>query len=151
MALFPIGESLLGAKSAIDMMLETFGKKLTFAALDDEKTAALEALYPRMFKFYENRANYDYVYLTERLINLSGKKLHAKRNHINKFKAEFDYEYKSLNAKLLKYCKEIELSWLDNKDDMSERDKKQVIIKIHLHQLKLKFLRLLNEIPNISL
>lgn len=124
MALFPIGETLLGAKSAIDMMLETFGEKLTFAALDDEKSAALEALYPGRCKFYENRANYDYVYLTERLIMLSGKKLHAKRNHINKFKAEFDYEYKSLNTGLLKYCEEIERSWLENKDDMSKRDKK---------------------------
>lgn len=128
MALFPIGESLAGARCAIDMMLETFGNKLTFAVLDDEKSAALEALYPGKFKFYENRANYDYVYLTERLITLSGKKLHAKRNHINKFKAEFDYEYKSLNTGLLKYCEEIERSWLENKDDMSERDKKSELL-----------------------
>lgn len=124
MALFPIGKTLEGAKPAIDMILDTFGENITFVALNDEKTDTLKKLYPDKFKFYENRNNCDYVYLTEKLITLSGKKLHAKRNHINKFLSTYDFEYKSLNRDLLKYCEEIELKWLASKDDMSDADKK---------------------------
>ena len=32
----------------------------------------------------------DYVYESEKLCTLSGKKLHGKRNHINKFKATYE-------------------------------------------------------------
>ena len=35
----------------------------------------------------------DYIYLTEKLISLSGKKLHAKRNHYNRFVKENDFSF----------------------------------------------------------
>lgn len=124
MALYPIGNSLTGAKQAIDMMLDEFGENIIFAALDDNKKQVLESFYPNKFKFYENRANYDYVYLTEKLINLSGKKLHAKRNHINRFISNYNFEYKTITKNLIGACKEIENMWIENKDDMSDADKK---------------------------
>lgn len=45
----------------------------------------LEALYPGKFRFTELRNTWDYVYPTEKLANLTGKKLQSKRNHINRF------------------------------------------------------------------
>ena len=35
----------------------------------------------------------DYVYESEKLITLSGKKLHSKKNHLNRFKKTYNYEY----------------------------------------------------------
>jgi hypothetical protein len=41
----------------------------------------------------EDRDFFDYLYLTEDLIGLRGKKYDGKRNHIKKFKSLYDYEY----------------------------------------------------------
>ncbi len=41
-----------------------------------------------------DRGNYDYVYEVKKLIDLSGKKLHGKRNFINRFKATYNYSFR---------------------------------------------------------
>ncbi|MBK5720817.1 DUF2156 domain-containing protein [Dysgonomonas sp. Marseille-P4677] len=43
---------------------------------------------PDRFRYIPDRNNDEYIYLCERLIKLSGKKLQSKRNHINRFKAD---------------------------------------------------------------
>ena len=37
------------------------------------------------FAFEEQRDFFDYVYLSEKLSSLSGRKLHSKKNHVNSF------------------------------------------------------------------
>ena len=44
-------------------------------------------------EFEEDRPNYDYIYLTEDLKNLKGRAYHGKKNHLNYFKKNFEYEY----------------------------------------------------------
>ncbi len=49
---------------------------------------------PDIFHYEHDRNNDEYLYLSEKLIQLSGKKLQSKRNHINRFKKENpDWEY----------------------------------------------------------
>ncbi|WP_165024011.1 DUF2156 domain-containing protein [Dysgonomonas sp. ZJ279] len=49
---------------------------------------------PGQFQYICDRDNDEYIYLSEKLIKLSGKKLQSKRNHINRFKADHpDWEY----------------------------------------------------------
>ena len=40
------------------------------------------------FNITSDRDNFDYVYLAQDLINLSGRKFHGKKNHLNAFKKE---------------------------------------------------------------
>lgn len=47
----------------------------------------LESYFPGKFNVEWPRDLEDYVYETEKLINLSGKKYHGKKNHLNQFKA----------------------------------------------------------------
>ncbi len=55
---------------------------------------------PGMFRYLPDKNNDEYIYLSEKLITLSGKKLQAKRNHINRFKADNpDWEYFPLTSK----------------------------------------------------
>lgn len=49
---------------------------------------------PDKFRYLPDKDNYEYIYLSEKLIKLSGKKLQSKRNHINRFKTDNpDWEY----------------------------------------------------------
>ena len=41
---------------------------------------------------------FEYVYLTEDLINLSGRKFHGKRNHLNQFVSNNEYMYERITA-----------------------------------------------------
>ncbi len=65
----------------------------------------------------EDRDNFDYVYTMESLRDLSGKKLHAKRNHINQFMARYGgcYEYVRLSPDMLGECMGLYNEWLQGK------------------------------------
>ena len=55
---------------------------------------------PDTFYYIPDRNNDEYIYFSERLIKLSGKKLQSKRNHINRFKADNpDWEYFPLTSR----------------------------------------------------
>lgn len=58
----------------------------------------------------------DYVYATEDLIHLAGRKFHAKKNHINRFNKQYDYEYQRLNPDLVNACIHVLKRWCNWKE-----------------------------------
>jgi hypothetical protein len=87
--MFPVGEMPL--KSAINLIVDdAHERNLHFKIIGAtrEMYDLLSEEFTARFEFLPNRDASDYLYLTEKLISLSGKKLQSKRNHINKFKAE---------------------------------------------------------------
>ena len=54
-----------------------------------------ETLFTGEFSFTENRDTCDYIYSVPRLTSLAGKKLHGKRNHINRFQ-ENNWSYEDI-------------------------------------------------------
>lgn len=59
---------------------------------------------------------WDYVYSREKLATLKGKKLHGKRNHINKFIQEHpDYEYRRLEPSMYEECIAVYDEWKEGK------------------------------------
>ena len=48
--------------------------------------------------FIDDRPNYDYIYLTQELIDLKGKSFHSKKNHLNYFKKTYEYEYVEMTS-----------------------------------------------------
>ncbi|MBP2654032.1 MAG: hypothetical protein H6Q73_1601 [Firmicutes bacterium] len=53
--------------------------------VDQESVGELESLFPNSFEYSEEQFSFDYLYYIDKLADLPGKKLHAKRNHINRF------------------------------------------------------------------
>lgn len=49
-------------------------------------------------KWTDDRPNYDYIYLTQDLIDLKGRAYHGKKNHLNYFKKTYEYEYVELTS-----------------------------------------------------
>ncbi len=98
----------------------------------------LEALYPGRFQVAYDRDLADYVYESERLLTLSGKKLHAKRNHINKFKETYpDWQYESITEENTGECLEMAQAWrvLNGCD---EDENKHAEFCVTLNALKLR-------------
>ena len=62
-------------------------------------------------RYEEIRNSFDYVYKTKDLIDLSGKKYHAKKNHYNAFVKNNHIEYKRYNSemygKCIEFCSEV--------------------------------------------
>lgn len=84
--LYPAGRGDL--RAVIEAMWEdaaAHGVKFRIIGITEDKQTALENLFPGRFRFTPVRDNADYLYRVEKLTALAGKKLHGKRNHINRF------------------------------------------------------------------
>lgn len=84
--LFPAGSG--DVSQVVDALIhkaDRTGNPLVFHTVLAEQAKLLEVLYPGRFEFLDLTDYYDYVYDAQSLIHLQGKKLHAKRNHINRF------------------------------------------------------------------
>ncbi len=71
----------------------------------------LEEAFPSSFEYTLHRDYFDYIYLRKDLAELKGKNYQPKRNHVNKFKKEYEYEYLPLTADLLPACLDFESRW----------------------------------------
>ena len=67
------------------------------------------------FNLIEDRDDFDYIYNVQELINLSGKKFHAKKNLVNNFRKKYSYTYKLLDSSLVPECLKLQEKWCDLK------------------------------------
>lgn len=83
----------------------------------------IEDAFPEIFKIEPDRNYADYIYTREKLINLSGKKLQSKRNHINKFKKLYpNYEYRELTTDMIPQCLSLERQWRGMQTDTEQTE-----------------------------
>lgn len=65
------------------------------------------------FEVSFDRDQSDYVYLSEDLIYLRGRKYHRKRNHIKQFKEKYSYDYLPLTPERISDCLQLQAEWCD--------------------------------------
>ncbi len=110
---FPIGEH--NPKNAFDALCRYFeeqNKEPVFYLVHREMYEQIEEWYPGRFKIEYHRDEADYLYEYKTLSELKGKKLHGKRNHINRFEENFpDYEYEAIDDSNYKECIEFAYIW----------------------------------------
>lgn len=98
--------------SALQADAEERGQPLRLVCLTLEQTQALEALFPGRFRFAPDRDGWDYLYEIDRLADLGGKKLHGKRNHINRFlENNPTWVYEPITPDSLAECLEMDKEW----------------------------------------
>ena len=56
---------------------------------------------------------FDYVYSTEDLIKLAGRKYHSKRNHVNRFRSSRSFSYSPLGEEHVKECLDLTQTWCE--------------------------------------
>ena len=57
--------------------------------------------FPGEIEFSHDRDNDEYVYLKDKLINLSGRALHKKKNHLNYFKKTYEYDVRRITEDMI--------------------------------------------------
>lgn len=83
-------------------------------------TDIIEEELPGIFQVNPNRDFADYVYTREKLFTLSGKKLQSKRNHANRFRKQYQYEYRELTPDMIPECLRLEHQWRAGQEEPSE-------------------------------
>lgn len=114
--LMPVGpKDPDGLRGVLIKLMEHSGKKgegFTLIGITDEMKEEIEQTMPDTFEFTPNRDYSDYIYNSDDLIELRGKKYHGKRNHINKFiSLNPDFIFEEINGDNLKEVKEFSLYW----------------------------------------
>lgn len=110
---YPLGRGdVLGA---VEELLSGFaGRNLPFRMhlVTPQQYAHLMELCPMRFQIAYDRDAADYVYESEKLKTLAGKKLHGKRNHINRFKQEHpDWSFERIDGHNVEECIEMAKEW----------------------------------------
>ena len=91
------------------------GKPLVIRSLTHETMEQLESLYPGRFTFTPDRDAYDYLYEIDALADLKGKKLQAKRNHINRFVEAYpDWYTRVITVHNLHVCEKLAERWYES-------------------------------------
>lgn len=114
--LYPAGSG--DVKPVIEALIEDAreqGDVFRMHGVTKASAAQLEALFPDRFVIEEVRDNFDYIYESERLITLAGKKLHSKRNFINRFKQENEnnWTYEAITPANLDECWDMNTRWCE--------------------------------------
>lgn len=112
---YPAGEGDL--KAAVQEMLsdaKRSGMDLMIWGITPKRKALLEELFPEQFHFRYTDFAFDYVYSSQKLSELAGKRLHAKRNHINQFlEAHPDFRFEPLDEGNLWECQKMSQAWAE--------------------------------------
>ena len=121
---FPIGTGpLRPAIEALRAFAAERGYPLILRGITPVHRAQLEEAYPGKFRYAAEENTWDYLYLAEKLSTYSGKALHGKKNHCNRFEAENDWEFKPLSYELIPGCLDMLDVW---SEENSERLDKSV-------------------------
>lgn len=114
---FPVGPGdVKSALSAIADDTESDGKKGVISAMTGKDADIFESVFGGKYKAVADRDAYDYVYNSEDLINLTGKKYQPKRNHISYFIRSYNWSYEKIDRTNIDECIEMNRQWLDKYD-----------------------------------
>ena len=135
----PIGKGDL--RPVLEMLMadaRSLGDTFRMACVCPCAQGLMEESMPGAFAYSVNRDRADYLYLREKLVTLSGKKLQPKRNHISKFKRTYpNYEYRPLTADLVPDCIRLGEEWCRTNDSCMQRamQAEQRMIDYALHHI----------------
>ena len=96
----------------LEEYFKSMEQKFHIHLVTKDKFELLEQLFPGKYSIEYDRDAADYVYEVSQMISLAGKKLHGKRNHINKFKENSpNWSYETLNDANLEECIQMAEAW----------------------------------------
>ncbi len=102
------------AKKITGAVEKILGLTCEFEFLEKSFVAELEKYPAAQFEISSNLDKSDYVYAAQDLINLSGRKFHGKKNHLNQFYKDYPAaEYAAITAEMIPQCLERLDAWYE--------------------------------------
>ena len=115
---FPIGSGpLRPAVDALEEFARYRGYPLVIRGVTAKHREMLEAEFPGRFSFEPETKYFDYIYRAEKLATYSGKSMHGKKNHCNRFEAENDWHFVPLTRELIPGCLDMLVEWNEENRD----------------------------------
>ena len=115
MTFFGIPFVMTGMKKGIENLIkytEDNNIELTIGDVEPEIFEIIDRIYPGQFKVAYQRDGADYVYNIKDMAELSGKKYHGKKNHINKFKKTYiNWWYEKMSDDNTNECIDMVKEW----------------------------------------
>ena len=94
----------------------------------------MQNLCPDCYEFTPDRDNFEYVYRSQDLITLSGKKLRQKKNHLNQFRMQYtNYEYMPLTDDIFADCIATAEEWVETHHEEGIEDELEAIKLLFEH------------------
>lgn len=113
----PLGEGdFKAAMKTLIAYAKSQNIQLKLVSVPAEVKESLTELMGGAFEFIENRDGYDYLYEREKLATYSGKKLHGKKNHINKFQATYAWRAEEIDRDNIEDCMLVQDQWCADND-----------------------------------
>ncbi|MBR2716971.1 MAG: DUF2156 domain-containing protein [Oscillospiraceae bacterium] len=113
---------LVPVMAELERYAKEHGFPFTLRGVTQEHLPLLDRLFPGRCEVVPERPLWDYIYSAEKLDTLSGKKLHGKRNHINRFEEENDWSFRPLTPADFSDC----IRLLDEWNAMSHDENSEV-------------------------
>lgn len=109
---FPIGAGdKLSTLKKLKNYYDSKGIPFCFHSLEKHNLEMLESIFGSV-KSHLNRDRSDYIYLTQNLISLAGRKYHKKKNHLNRFFEEYaGFSFEEISAANLSDLKAVWDVW----------------------------------------
>ena len=118
----PLGEGdFTDAVSAIIEYAKSNGETPVIYGITEGYLGLMQEAFTGKFTYKYDEGNNDYIYSTEKMASLSGKKYHGKRNHITNFKKNNpDWSFEKISKDNIDECLALHSKWIENKDPDDE-------------------------------
>lgn len=112
---YPIGKGdKIQALKEIALYAQSLQIPLCFESVQQCNIAGLKSVFGEI-EITPAVEHFDYVYLVQELINLSGRKFHKKKNHLNQFLLNYpQWQYKKITQQNAKDIIEVATQWFEN-------------------------------------
>lgn len=138
--LLPFAHDMEKAVNILKDYTKSQNRPLIFLGAEGIRLDIFNRIFCEEFSQTESRDDFEYLYLTEKLKNLSGKKLHSKRNHISAFSKAHDWSYERLTPEILPEVFKMADKWTNEMkkltDDPKSIEVENAALKEYLPQMQ---------------
>ena len=141
--LLPFANDMKKAVNILKELTKSQNRPLVFLGAEGVRLDTFNSIFSEEFSQNESREDFEYLYLTEKLKNLSGKKFHSKRNHISAFSKAYNWSYESMTTDILPQVFEMADKWTEEMKKITD-DTKSIEVENKALKEYLPFMKELN-------
>lgn len=141
--LLPFAKDMKKAVNILKELTKSQNRPLVFLGAEGVRLDTFNSIFSEEFSQNESREDFEYLYLTEKLKNLSGKKFHSKRNHISAFSKAYNWSYESMTTDILPEIFEMADKWTEEMKKITD-DTKSIEVENKALKEYLPFMKELN-------